>query len=300
MQKYLNYIKNKYSDFRYFSDKNILENLDLYEDIDYKIISNDIWFCIVFLDNRISNKIYFFWFLEIYKQQDFTIFLDEVKQYCKDNNANKLVWPINLSIWNTYRFCKDDKEKFILWEYDTNKDINILLLKNNFQIYEKYITAKRTWENPYILKKSYNNFEIQKVQIDKQSLKNIFDLLVQIFSKAPEINFKEFESYMKIYIDLYKNNINIFFLRYNWKNIWFLSSFYTEKYFVIKTIWILAEFRSKGLANFLLSYVYDYYYLEQWLDESYYLYMKEEGNALNMTNKNAEIFREYFTYYINI
>jgi phage anti-repressor protein len=60
MQKYLEYIKNNYSNFRYISDKNILENLDFFENIDYRIISNEIGFCIIYTDFRVSKDTCFF------------------------------------------------------------------------------------------------------------------------------------------------------------------------------------------------------------------------------------------------
>ena len=318
MKKYLNYIKNKYSDFRYFSDKNILDNLEDFKNINYRILSNNIWFCIIYTDLRISKNTCFFWFLEIYEKNSFKIFFEEIQREAKNIlsiegfspldkiSENTLVWPINLSIWNTYRFWNfENDSKVILWEYETNKNLNKIFLENNFRIYEKYITAKRFWENPYPLNistegfKSLNDFEIRKIKRNKETLKLIFDLSSQIFTNAPKINYEEFEKFMQVYLELYKENLSEFILTYKWKEIWFLSSFYNKKYFVIKTVWILKEFRWKWFWNYILSYVYDYY-LNLGFNESYYLYMREKWDALNMTDENAEDYREYFTYYIEL
>jgi len=300
MQKYLNYIKQNYSDFRYISDKNILENLDYFENINYKIISNEIWFCIIFTDFRISKDTCFFWFLEIYKNSKVKEFFNEIKNISKNFNTKILVWPINLSVWNTYRFWNfENNAEIALGEYDSNPSINDLLLENNFKVYEKYITAKRSWENPYILNEEFNDYNIEKININKNTLKIIYDLSLLIFTSAPKIKFAEFWKYMQVYLELYKNNISEFILIYKWQNIWFLSSFYTKEYFVIKTVWILKEFRWKWLWNLLLSYVYDYY-LDLGYNSSYYLYMREKWDALYMTNQGAEKYREYFTYYLEL
>ena len=300
MQKYLNYIKQNYSDFRYISDKNILENLDYFENINYKIISNEIWFCIIFTDFRISKDTCFFWFLEIYKNSKVKEFFNEIKNISKNFNTKILVWPINLSVWNTYRFWNfENNAEIALGEYDSNPSINDLLLENNFKVYEKYITAKRNWENPYILNEEFNDYNIEKININKNTLKIIYDLSLLIFTSAPKIKFAEFWKYMQVYLELYKNNISEFILIYKWQNIWFLSSFYTKEYFVIKTVWILKEFRWKWLWNLLLSYVYDYY-LDLGYNSSYYLYMREKWDALYMTNQGAEKYREYFTYYLEL
>jgi len=306
MKEYLNYIKQNYSEFRYISDKNILENLDFFTNINYIILSNKIWFCIIYTDLRISKNNCFFWFLEIYNIAKSKDFLNEIKKIAKDNlstnefNPLNLVWPINLSIWNNYRFWNfENKKKIIYWEYDTNNQINNILLKNNFKIYEKYITAKRFWKNPYIINNNFIKNEIKKINTNKKAIKDIYNLSSNIFNNTPTINFWEFEKYMQVYLDLYKNNINEFILMHKWKKIGFLSSFYNEKYFVIKTIWVLQEFRWKWLWNYLLSYVYDYY-INLGFKASYYLYMREKWDALNMTHENAEVFREYFTYYIEL
>ena len=308
IQKYLDYIKNKYSEFRYLSDKNILDNLKYFKNINYKIISNKIWFCIVYTDSRISKDTCFFWFFEIYNKTKTKEFFDEIKKIVKNNlsiegfnHLKTLVWPINFSVWNTYRFWNLDNnnDEVILWEYEVNNSFNKLFLDNNFNIYEKYITAKRNWKNPYILNSKFIDYEIKKVNINKETLKIIYDLSVLIFIKAPKIEFEEFGKYMQVYFDLYKNNIWEFLLNYNWENIWFLSSFYNEQYFVIKTVWILKEYRWKWLWNYFLQYVYEYY-LNKGLDKSYYLYMRDKWDALNMTDKNANIYREYFTYYIKL
>jgi GNAT superfamily N-acetyltransferase len=210
-----------------------------------------------------------------------------------------LVWPINFSVWNTYRIWNFERNnEIVLWEYD-NKSINKILLENNFKIYEKYITAKRDWKNPYILDNEFNDYKIKKINIKKDTFNTIYDLSVLIFTKAPKISFNEFEKYMQVYLDLYKNNISEFILTYKWHNIWFLSSFYTKEYFVIKTVWILREYRWKWLWNYLLSYVYNYY-LDLGYNSSYYLYMREKWDALNMTKQGAEKYREYFTYYLEL
>lgn len=300
IQKYLKYVKQNYSEFRYISDKNILEKLDFFESIDYKIVSNEIWFCIIYTDFRVSKDTCFFWFLEIYEKLRWKEFLRQIENILNIFNCKILVWPINFSIWNNYRFWsfKVNNEK-VLWEYDTDTSINDLLLENNFKIYERYITAKRHWKNPYTLNGDFNDYKIEKININKDTLKIIYSLSVLIFIEAPKISFAEFWKYMQVYMDLYKNNINEFILTYKWKNIWFLSSFYTNQYFVIKTIWVLKEFRWKWLWNFLLSYVYDYY-LDLGYNNSYYLYMREKWDALNMTDEGAEKYREYFTYYIEL
>ncbi len=300
MKKYLDYVKNRYWDFRYLSDKNILENIDFFENINYKIISNEIWFCIIFKDLRVSENICFFWFIQIYEKSKVKEFFDEIKNVSKKFNCKKLIWPINFSVWNNYRFWNfETNNEIILWEYYTDSTLNNLLSENNFKIYEKYITAKRKWKNPYKINENFNDYEIQKIDINKNNLKLVYDLSSKIFTQAPKIKFFEFEKYMQVYLNLYKNNISEFILTYKWQNIWFLSSFYTKQYFVIKTVWILKEFRWKWLGNFLLYYVYDYY-LNLDYNISYYLYMREKWDALNMTHKNAEIFREYFTYYIEL
>lgn len=305
MKKYLSYIKNKYSIFRYKSDENILQNLNIFKNIKYKIISNDIWFCLIFRDFRISDNIYFFWFLEIYNFDFSKKFLEQIKQEVKiENKKTKLVWPINISIWNSYRFWNFEKNnKIIFWEYETDYRLNELLLKNNFSIYEKYLTAERIWFNPYKFDKIDNFFledlEIINFKLDEENLKNLYNLSKKIFLKAPIINFIEFQKFMNVYLELYKNNIWEYFLVYKWKNIWFLSSFYDKDYFVIKTMWILKEFRWKWLWNYFLSYIYNIY-LKKWFKKSYYLYMRENWDALKMQNKNARKYREYFTYYINI
>lgn len=300
MKRYLDYIKQKYSDFRYFSDKNILENIDIFEYINYKIISNEIWFCIIFKDLRISEDTCFFWFLEVYEKFKAKDFFDEIKNISKTFNSKILIWPVNFSVWNNYRFWNFGmNNEIILWEYKTNSYMNTILLENNFKIYEKYITAKRIWKNPYIINNDFTDYEVKKINTNKEVLKNIYNLSSQIFIQAPKISFFEFEKYMQVYLDLYKNNIFEFILMYKWEEIGFLSSFYTEKYFVIKTIWVLKQFRWKWLWNFLLSYVYDHY-LDLAYETSYYLYMREKWDALKMTHENAEIFREYFTYYIKL
>lgn len=305
MKKYLSYIKNKYSIFRYKSDENILQNLNIFKNIKYKIISNDIWFCLIFRDFRISNNIYFFWFLEIYNFDFSKKFLEQIKQEVKiENKKTKLVWPINISIWNSYRFWNFEKNnKIIFWEYETDYRLNELLLKNNFSIYEKYLTAERIWCNPYKFNKIDNFFledlEIINFKPDEENLKNLYNLSKKIFLKASIINFIEFQKFMNVYLELYKNNIWEYFLVYKWKNIWFLSSFYDKDYFVIKTMWILKKFRWKWLWNYFLSYIYNIY-LKKWFKKSYYLYMRENWDALKMQNKNARKYREYFTYYINI
>lgn len=101
---------------------------------------------------------------------------------------------------------------------------------------------------------------------------------------------------MKVYFDLYKKNTQEFFINYKWEKIWFLSSFYNDKYFVIKTVWILKEFRWKWLWNYLLNFVYKYFY-DLWFLESYYLYMRENWDALKMTDENASLYRQYNTFY---
>lgn len=189
MQKYLNYIKNNYGEFRYFSDKNVLENLEKFQEIDYKIISNEIWFCLVFVDKRISSEIWFFWFLEIYKKNDFKIFFQIIQDYFLSKEIKTLIWPINISIWNSYRFFQDNQNKIILWEYENDTDLHKLLLENWFNIYENYITAKRIWKNPYILKWDYSDFEIKKAEANKNTIKDIFLLSEEIFTNAPKISF---------------------------------------------------------------------------------------------------------------
>ncbi len=294
---YLNYIRCKYNDFRYFSDKNSLEIIDNLPYIEYKFIENSSWFCLIYINKNISTDICFFGYLEVIN--NFSNIINIIKKFSLNNKCKKIIWPINLSVWNSYRFSNEKFEKTILWEYENNNSLHELLLNNWFNIYETYLTVFRDWTNPFINYIKDIDISIEVNNSPKDCLLDIYNLSLNIFKNALIVDDYQFNAYMKVYLELYKNNTNIFFIYYKWKKIGFLSSFFEYDYFVIKTFWILSDYRLKWYWNMLLDYVFNFYFQKN-IYKSYWIYMKYDSDIMKMSNDWGMLYRKYFTYLLSL
>lgn len=291
-KNYLNHIEGRYDNFRYLSDKNSLESIDQCNHIEFKWIENRGWFVWVFIDNSISPSLCFFWYLEIC--WDFEELFEEIKKFASIHNCQKIIWPINLSIWNTYRFSDTDFDKVLLGEYENNPQVHNTLIQNGFSIYEEYLTVYRNKTNPFTNYSASDTLVIEKIK-QKDASEILYNLSNQIFDTAPRITYDQFLCYMKTYQTLYSDQTNIFLLKRNGKEIGFVSTFFTDTYFIIKTIGILKEYRKQGYGNMLLDRVFQYYFWKG-IYESYGIYMRKTGEVMHMSDSGGSLYRKYFTY----
>lgn len=289
---YLKYIQERYSDFRFLSDKNSLEFVEKIDHIHFKWIENRSWFAWIFIDNNISPHVCFFWYLEIL--WDFEEILIEIKEFAIAHNCKNLVWPINLSIWNSYRFSDVVFDEVILGEYENNPNQHEILLQWGFTIHEEYLTVHRNGTNPFTHYSQNESISIERIEAS-DSLEIIYGLSCKIFDTAPSISYQEFLCYMQVYEELYKDQTNIFLLKKHGQEIGFVSSFCTDKYFVIKTIGVLQEYRKNGYWNMLLDYLFQFYFKKD-IYESYGIYMRKTGEVMHMSDGGGDLYRKYFTY----
>jgi ribosomal protein S18 acetylase RimI-like enzyme len=117
----------------------------------------------------------------------------------------------------------------------------------------------------------------------------------QVFDTAPRVTYNQFLCYMKAYQALYWEQTNIFLLKKDSHEIGFVSSFFTDTYFVIKTIGILQEYRKQGYGNMLLDHAFQYYF-SNGIYESYGIYMRKTGEVMHMSDGGGSLYRKYFTY----
>lgn len=290
--QYLEHIRLHYGDFRYLSDKNSLGIIDKLDRIAFGWIENEAWFACAFIDTSLSRDTCFFGYLEILSDFD-RLFL-EIQNFARKNNCKRILWPVNLSFWNTYRFSDTPFEKTLLWEYETSEKNHDLLLKSGFRIYEEYLTVYRNSTNPFTHYTLDESLTLESIS-GPTWLHTIYALSREIFHTIPPIGYEEFLVYMDAYREIYGENSTIFLLKYQGKEIWFLSSLSTDTYFVIKTLWILPEYRKKWYGNMLLDHAFQCYFQKN-VFESYGLYMRMWGDVMHMSSGGGELYRKYFTY----
>lgn len=300
IRKYLDLIEKKYDVFRYHSDRITLSMIDslCFSHIEKGIIADDRGFALLFCDDRISQEVGCIGFFETYIASAEKDFIEIIMKRAKELWYKRLIAPINLSIWWSYRFAHESPWSTISGEYLTDPDYPRIFLQAGFRKYEGYITAYRE-NNPFLtLDKDAKNLEIGMIPKDMQN-EIIFWLSSSLFLWAPKISREEFEIYMQIYRELYKETMHIFGVKYNGSYVGFASTFYEEDKFIVKTIGILNPYQGKWYGNHLLSHIHSFYE-NLGIKKAYYLYMRESGDALNLTHENAQIHRTYSTYILNI
>jgi hypothetical protein len=299
MQRYLDNVSKKYSRFRYVSDKNVLEWLNSIKNIEYTLFDDELWFFLFYIDKSVWKDIWFFWFFEVYNDEDWIVFLEKIKSIAIDKGCKSLIWPVNLSIWNSYRYTDSSNDIIVEWEYDTNPLYHKSLLSNWFKVYEEYFSVYRDGINPFNAVCDMKDLTISMHTVNDEVFRIVYDLSIKIFEKAPKISYEEFVLYMKAYIELYKDNLKVTLLAYKWNYIWFVSSIEWDDHFVIKTLWVLKEYRLKWFWNLLLDYTFKNYF-NIWKCKSYCVYMRDSWDAMKMSSWWASIYKKHFTYYLGL
>jgi hypothetical protein len=100
--RYLEYVRANYGDFRYVSDRNSLGNIDAMDRISYRWIENDAGFALAFVDSEISESVCFFGYAEILGE--YAEWFEGIREFARSKGCRRIVGPVNLSIWNSYRF----------------------------------------------------------------------------------------------------------------------------------------------------------------------------------------------------
>ena len=300
IRKYLDLIEKKYDVFRYHSDRITLSMIDslCFSHIEKEIIADDRGFALLFCDDRISSEVGFIGFFELYQVSDKMDFIQYLIEKAKEKWYKRLIAPVNLSIWGSYRFSHISSNPAIYGEYLTDPGYPDIFLKTGFSKYEGYTTAYRE-SNPFItLNELEDNLEVDEIPQEIQD-EVLFWLSSKIFVWAPKISKEEFDIYMQVYKRLYTKNMHIFWLRFNGSYIGFASTFYDEKSFIIKTIGILDVYRGKWYGNHFLSHIHSFYeHLS--IKKAFYLFMRESGDALDLTHKDAKYHRSYSTYIFHL
>lgn len=154
------------------------------------------------------------------------LLFENIKSDAKLNGINRLVGPVDCSFWIRYRFKVDNFDKLYFNEpYNLDYYIN-LWKENGFEISDKYFSnqlrvPKKEDRNEKYLKRL--NSVLEKGYIIrnptffsfKKDLKNVFDLLVKLYSTFPV--FKEIpkNTFMEMFLKLrYILNFKMVFLAY--------------------------------------------------------------------------------------
>ncbi|MBU0628438.1 MAG: GNAT family N-acetyltransferase [Nanoarchaeota archaeon] len=242
------------------------------------------------------------------------LLLDNATNHLKLNKCNVIRGPINLSIWNGYRFIENLKRKPNLFD-PFNKDYYPDFWKEyGFKVAERYISAVRNDFNHVIphTKENYKSalnegFRIRNFDKEKaeSELKIVHYLSSQIFKDSWNIAEISFEEFYYIYKDIIKKADTSFCEIIEDKDsnpVGFCFSIPNpsiKKQVILKTLGILSEFQGKGLAAALL-YSQHIKAKEKGFREFYYPLIRVGNNVTKFPYEGYEIITNYASFELSL
>ncbi len=238
------------------------------------------------------------------------LLLKEAISWLKEKNCIQIFGPVNLSIWNNYRFIVSQKRNSELFDPFSKNYYSKQWEENGFLGDGEYLSAIRTnfdcviqpTKNAYIkLKKA--GYKIRQFNIDEKEkeLKLLRDLSNEIFSESwnyIKISWSEFEY-------LYKKTLKIIDPKYieilekkDGKPIGFCFSLpnpLNKNQIIMKTIGVLKEYQNKYLGAAIIHSQHLKAKKENY-KEFYYPLIRKGNNVTKLPYPKYEILTEYKTY----
>jgi len=226
------------------------------------------------------------------------------EDFLKKCGCKRIIGPINLTIWHTYRFTKNQIKTQIFPQEPVTKKYYIEQFKEvGFNIFEEYLSAERKDFDTILkhTKKSYEEaltkeykFRLVNVETIDKDFSSIYKLSKKIFRKSKGFVPISEEEYNYIY-DEYKrktNDIIIQIISKENKDIGFCSSRLDGENVILKTIGILPEYQGEKLGSALL-YQQHKIAIERGAKKEIYALIQKENNVTKMPFPGVKVIREY-------
>ena len=221
------------------------------------------------LDSRIAEDNCFFGFFEFIEDSEvFDYLWKYISDFAKSLNIEKILGPINGTIWHQYRFIdKEVYQKTFPSEPITKTYYADFFKSKKPVLQEEYHSAFRTNFDVIMhhTKASYENVLKNDIVLEKvedfniELLKVLFAFSKQIFSKNwgfVPLNFNEFiELYNTDKVTNYIGSVHL--AKFNSQIIGFCLNIDTEDSLIMKTIAVMPEYQQKGVASALVYTIHN-------------------------------------------
>ena len=224
--------------------------------------------------------------------------------------CSKIRGPINLSIWNNYRFVIENKRNLEIFDPISKKYYVKFWESKGFNISKKYISAIRSNFTKIISDTEKDHFQLNEkgYTIRSFNTKNPFEDLERIWHLSNEIFLKSwnfvpltFKEFMYIYDDIIESvdlSLSEIVEDLNANPVGFCFTLINpdnNKQLILKTLGVLPEHRQKGIANALVHSQHIKASEKKFL-EFYYPLINQENNISKMSKEDCDIITEYATF----
>lgn len=263
------------------------------------------------LDSRLNKNSCYFGFFEVINDKEvFEALWEQLTDFAKSLNIEKILGPVNGTIWHQYRVVsKNFTDKYFPSEPITRSFYYDFLKSKNPTHQEEYHSAYRTNFDVIMqhTKESYDNafkngIIIEKViNFDLELMKVLYAFSKQIFSKNwgfVPLNFNEFiELYNTDKLENFIGSVHL--AKINSQIIGFCLNIETDDSLIMKTIAVVPEYQQKGVGNALVYAVHDDAKKNK-KDYVIYALINKKNKIQHFPKDEVSIMREYVAFEFKI
>ncbi len=261
----------------------------------------------VICDRQLPRGTAFWGFFETSDNEEvFQLLWEKIKEVAREKGINRLLGPVNGSIWHQYRFIKEtDRSPFFKTELFCEPFYYKLVKKTQEKEILYYSAYRNNFDNiiattePFYKKIMGDGFSlIESVKLTEKDLDNILKHCKKIFRKS----WGYIDLSSSCFADLYSSQKlvphlkRIYFLKKNQQIVGYCSLMLEDRRtLILKSIAILPEFQKLKLANALIYKVHIDAQLNQHQKVIYAL-IKENNAIKKLPKDDAVIFRRYVAF----